>query len=272
MLLFDRYYRDKGFKNRIVFAEAALASVLGVACGVLLFPVEASLVGVFLIALALSGTAEGLLDQNRKVIWNNEVSPRRANWQLAAALLTLFIGVLLTYSLVALFAPADRLLSLFGRQLGRFGGHSITEVEYDGFFLLAANNLKICGVCFLISLIFRQGGMLLVLAWNASVWGAVFPYLARTAPDNQHIGPFIYLLKTSVCISPHLVLEALGYVLIAMGGVFLSRCLERHELGSASFNRVALAVLKIFSGGVAVVMLAAAVESVLAPALVRALF
>jgi hypothetical protein len=272
MLLFDRYYKDRGFPNPVVFLEAMAASVVGVVCGVLMFPGEAGLVGVFLIALAQSGTVGGLLDQNRHEIWTNHGSPRRANLKLATSLLTLFLGVLTTYLVVAMFVPEDRLLAMFGRQLGRFGGNSITEVQYGDFLGLAANNLKISGVCFLLSLVFRQGGMLLVLAWNASIWGAVFPYLARTAPDNQHVGPFVYLLKTVTCITPHLLLEALGYVLVAMAGVFLSRALERHELASAAFNRVALAVLGICAVGVGVILLASAVESLVAPALIRALF
>jgi uncharacterized membrane protein YidH (DUF202 family) len=272
MLLFDRNYKDRGFRNPVVFLEAMVASVLGVVCGLLLFPGEAGLVGVFLIALAQAATVGGLLDRNRQDIWTNKTSPRRANWQLALALLTLFVGVLTTYLLVAMFAPEDRLLSMFGRQLGRFGGNSITEVEYGDFLSLAANNLKVSGVCFLLSLVFRQGGMLLVLAWNASIWGAVFPYLARTAPDSAEVGPFLYLAKTALCITPHLLLEALGYVLVAMGGVFLSRALERYELASAPFNRVALAVLAICAGGVTTILLASAVESTVAPALIGTLF
>ena len=113
--------------------------------------------------------------------------------------------------------------------------------------------------------------MLLVLAWNASVWGVVFPFIARTAPD-QSAGAVGYFLKSFVSIFPHLLLEAVGYVLVAMAGVFLSKSLQKYEVGSARFNQVAVAAGKLVVLASGMVALGGVVEAVVAPALIGLLF
>ena len=113
---------------------------------------------------------------------------------------------------------------------------------------------------------------MLVLALNASVWGVVFPTIARTAPDQGGHGALTYLVKSFACILPHLALEAVAYVLGAMAGVFLSRALGKYKIRFAEFRQVTDAVLKVGLVGVGGLIIASLLESPLAPAMVQLLF
>jgi uncharacterized membrane protein SpoIIM required for sporulation len=272
MYLFDKYYSSGEYGNGIVLLEATVVSILGIGCGFVLFPAEASLIGVFLIAFAQARTVEALLNRNRDEIWGGVYPPFRANYRLALSLFTLFMGILLTYAAVTLMVPEQRLIGLFERQIGDYGGHSITEVVFDNLGGVLAHNAIVMVACFLFSLIYRHGGMLLVLAWNASVWGVVFPYIARTAPDQSAGGAIVYFAKSFASIFPHLLLEAIAYILIAMAGVFLSKALQKYEMGSAKFNQVAMAVARIALLAGVFLVVASIVEALVAPALITALF
>lgn len=272
MYIFDKYYESGRYGNGTILGESVLVSVLGIGCGLLLFPAEASLIGVFLIAFAQARTVEALLNRNRDEVWGGQVPTARANLRLAMSLFTLFIGVLGTYAVATLVVPEDRLMSLFERQIGEYGGHSITDVVFDDLGAVIGHNAIVLIACFLFSLIYRHGGMLLVLAWNASVWGVVFPYIARTAPDQSTGGAVVYFIKSFASIFPHLFLEAIAYILIAMAGVFLSKSLQKYELASMQSNQVAMAVARIGALALTVLVAASVVEAVVAPALIKFFF
>ena len=274
MYLLDRTAGRKDFGNGSIFLQATLGTVLGIGAGFVLFPAEASPIGVFLVALAQHRTVEALLDRNRDEIWGGAEGARGArgaNFRLAISLLVFFLGVLVTYSAATLLVPEARLPDLFGRQLGDFDVVSITDVVFDDLGGILGNNVLVMLACFLFSLLYRHGGMLLVLAWNASVWGVIFPYIARTAPDRS-AGAVVYFLKSFVSIFPHLLLEAVGYVLVAMAGVFLSKALQKYELGSPRFTQVAGAVGRLVALSALTLALAGVVEACVAPTLIRFFF
>ncbi len=258
--------------DRHVLVEALAAGALGIGCGLVLFPREASLIGVFLCAFALSLTTEELLDRNATHIYEERLPSRKANAILARSLFVQFFGIFATYIIAVQLAPLDRLDEWFDRQLGEFVGGAITDVRFGTIGELTTRNGLVMVVCFLFALIYRHGGMLLVLAWNASRWGVIFSYIARRAAEDEHVEVWTYLLKTMLCILPHLFLEAVAYILIAMSGVFLSKALEKYELGSDVFNSVLGAVIRIAVVAVFTLFAAAAVEALVAPALVGALF
>ena len=78
-------------------------------------------------------------------------------------------------------------------------------------------------------------------------------------------------LVAPLAILPHLTLEVLAYVLAAMSGVFLSKAVVKYDLGSTSFERVRGAVLTLAFLSMALILLAAALESFFAPWVVRLL-
>ena len=255
-----------------LFVRSLGLSGLGIGCGAMLFPSEASLVGVGLFAFSQGRTVEALLDRNRDEIWGEVISPLRANTKLAMSLMVIFLGVFTTY-LFAVQIVAGQANSLgpvetlFDKQLGDFGAGEFQDIVFSEFVLILKHNGAVLFACFCFALIYRHAGMLLVLAWNASVWGAVFSYLGLVATEHvaSATAPALYVSKTLVCILPHLVSEAIAYVLVAMAGVFTSLGFARHKIGSDSFLQVTRAILNIFVYSVAWLALAAAIEAYGAP-------
>jgi len=272
MPLFQKVYDTGRFPISVLALESVLVATVGIGFGFVLFPSEASIIGVFLIAMGQSGTVRVLLDRNRDDIWSGKVPPTRANMQLALRLLVLFVGALATYAVATLVVPLDRVQDLFGRQLGGFAGQSLTTLRFGNFGAILGHNMLVMLACLLFSLAYRHGGMLLVLAWNASVWGSVFAYIARTAVLQSGGSLAGYVVRSMICILPHLLLEALGYVLIAMAGVFASKALVKYRLESDALHTVIRAAAGIAAVALCCVFLAALTESFVAQTLVAWLF
>lgn len=254
----------------VIFVHALGAAAAGIAAAVLLFPSSAATVGVFLFVIAQTTAVGGLLDRNRDQIWDGSVRPRRANAELVWALATVFAAVLLVYGATSLVAAPEQVLRWFDLQLAGYEGGVIDRLRFGPFGHLARHNGAVIAVCFLFALFYGHGGMLLVLAWNASLWGAVLGYVARASGDGGATDTLGALGRVAVSILPHLLLEAVAYVLMAMAGVFLHRALRRYEAGSARFRRVAVAAASLAALGVVVLLVAAAVEAHAAPWLIRA--
>lgn len=249
------------FPGRGLFVRALLATLLGIACAVLLFPGHAGLVGVVLAGFAQAATVNALLDRNRDEIWGELYPPGLANWRLAKGLMAIFLGIFVAYLVAVQLAPDARLEGWFGAQLGNFVGGSVRDIDFGTFGeLMAGNGLVLVG-SFLFALVYQHAGMLLVLAWNASRWGVVFSY----------VGAGGELLPTLGAILPHLVLEATAYVFAAMSGVFLSRGIRRHEMSSEAFAQVGNAVIRILIGSILLLCIAMLVEAYITPRLVELL-
>ncbi len=253
---------DGTFPGPQLFVRSLAATALGIGCAVLLFPKHAGLVGVVLSGFGQAATVNALLDRNRDEIWGEIHPPRVANWRLAKALLAIFLGVFAAYLVAVQLTPEERLDGWFGEQLGNFVGGSVKDIDFGTFGQLMAGNLLVLVGSFLFALVYEHAGMLLVLSWNASRWGVVFSYVATGGE----------LFATLAAILPHLVLEAAAYILAAMSGVFLSRGLKRHDIGSDTFNQVGMAVVRILVGAILLLSVAMAVEAWVTPRLVTALF
>ncbi len=271
MLLLQRLYVD-GVPGPIhLFFEGILAAFLGTAFAAWLFPSEASLVAVFLAALTASDSMERMLDWNRWAIQKRGVPPGKANLRLATLLLSLFVGTLWGFTVVGLVLPLDTLADLFSRQLGGVELRSFATLEFGHALPLFLNNLYVIAFFFFIAIPFRRGGIMLAIAWNASGWGLMSAALARAWADQSGRMPARAVLDVVLATTPHLAMEAGAYVLAGLAGVFLSKALERHKLGSLAMVSIMRTVALLFGIAVGLVALGATVEGFLAPHVVRAL-
>ena len=74
---------------------------------------------------------------------------------------------------------------------------------------------------------------MLTVAWNATVWGGVFGWMAREWSIQGGFGLVKGAGLTSLIFVPHLSLEALAYSLSGMAGVFVGRALLKFTLAQA---------------------------------------
>ncbi len=256
-----------------LFLFSIAASILGIAASLILFPQEASIISVFLASFTLLALVNKLFDINRQEIWGNITTPFQANKKLGLSLLIIFIGIMLGYGLYTLILDPEKIRSLFARQLGSYKDvgciFSLSDIDFGTFGQLLKHNLTVLLVVLLFSLFYRSGGILLIIAWNASAWGVIFSYIARGA--MQFVGVkrgLITLLISYASVFLHLVTESAGYILCAMTGFFLSKACVKYFNDTAKLLRVTRAALLIFILSILLIILSALIESQLTPKII----
>ena len=244
--------------------EAFLSACLGLAAGAALFASLASLVGVFLVAFSMAPVVEALLARNRREVWAPDSDATAANWHMARSLMAIFAGVFLAYGAAAALVPAEIFKGSFDLQLGAASAGK-GEGAAPAFASLLRQDLVAVLVSFGCALLYRHGGMLLVLAWAASRWGVVLAMELRGGAAVEQASGLLGVLPPVLVALPHLTLEALGTILAAMAGVFLSLGVVRYKLRSSRLLRVLRAVLVILAVAFLAATFAALLEAALAP-------
>lgn len=273
------YPRRKDLNIRI-FLFAFGASILGIGVNYLLFPSQGT-ISVFLTAFALMGLVKDLFEQNKHEIWDNIVSPYHANSMLAFSLLSIFLGILIGYSLVTTFMSPHTTIQFLDEQLGAYKsirpGYDISLVDFGSFRSILYHNLVVLLIVLFFALLYRAGGMLLIIAWNASVWGVTFSYIAHHSVLNDSMVSGMFkritiLVMIYFSVFLHLITESLGYILCAMTGLFISKASIKYFRVPNRFFSVTKASFLIFLLSFLLILVAAFIESNVTPQIINFLF
>lgn len=261
-------------KRIYIFFVSALASITGITASYILFQEEASIISVFLTAFALLGIVNKLFDTNRKEIWEKICTPYHANKKLCISLLDIFLGIILGYGCVTLLIKPEAALNLLDRQLGVYSGirpgFNLIDIDFGTFPELIKHNFSVLLVVFLFAIMYRTGGILLVIAWNASTWGTVFSYIARNSIQYTGIIKGLKtLLVTYLSVFLHLVTESGGYILAAMAGFFISKACIKYFKDTEKLLRVIKAAFLIFLLSVISLTASALIECHITPKIIR---
>lgn len=244
-----------------LFVTTLVSTVLCAFAGDVLFPQGAGLVAVALVAFSLLTEMVAVLEENRDAIWTRREAPSRANLRLAAKIVALFLGMLAGYSLMMFLLSEESARLGFAPQLGARAWHSIEEIRFGEPWTLLQRNGLVLVAALLFGLFFRAGGALLVLGWNASVWGVVYGHIVHAQPS----GRAWYAARVALVAGPHVALESGAYVLAALAGIFVSKALPKHGLDSAAFRSVVASSMGLLFLAVAALALAAISEAMYAP-------
>jgi hypothetical protein len=227
-------------------------------------------IALFLVAASLSDRFSELLEENRSRIWEHEDDPWHVNRRSAISVLSMFLGSLTGFVVVAVFLSDEGIGSFCGFALkaaavsptdtlaGRFGSIGDT---------LSHNVLVLLGIVCL-CLIYRTYGAVLTLGWNACVWSFVLTVLVRHGAQRAGSQALLDVAKSLAAILPHLVLELLAYVLAALAGIFASKALAGYGFADPRLHRVLRAVGVILVAAVVLLAAAAVAESTWAPLLI----
>jgi hypothetical protein len=220
--------------------------------------------GALMFAIAgLAGFIFPLFQRNAKEIWAHQFHARTANLLLLADLLRLFSGLLAGFLVVPLALGMESYHTIFAG-IARFidvRRVSLASFDFAGTPDLLLVNLRVAVVFFLVGLLFRYVGTLIVVVWNAATWGVVFAAGITGGIAGTAVG-WTAGLQLAVVVLPHLVVETAAYLCAAMAGIFLSRAALRYRLTGERFAQVALAVSWLLLAAVALVALAAVLEGV----------
>lgn len=215
---------------------------------------EAGLISIFLVAAPLSDRLMQLLEENREAIWTQGMNGWRANRRTAAGVLWIFLGVLFGYAALAGWLGESGGASLFDFALvaANVGTESLQDRIFGNAWELLAHNLSVALAIACLAFVYRGYGAMLALAWNACVWAGVLSVLVLRGDGSDSPG----FLVAALAVLPHLVLEAGGYILVALAAIFSSKALSSYEPGAdrqlralrASFVLLLLAVATLAVG------------------------
>lgn len=271
MVLLRRFYQDEVPGPALLVLEGALVTVAGVFGAWWLFPDEASLVSLFLASISTTDSMERILLWNRRAIQEQGEPPARANLRLTVKFLAIFLGCFVTFGAFGALLPMSTAQRLFSHQLGPGVRQLFPALDFGDFGPLVSHNLYVTLFFFAIALPFRQGGVMLAISWNASVWALTFAAMARrwSLSGGPPLGEAV--LRVMAACTPHMAAEGVAYVTAGLAGVFLSRGVMRHGIDSPVLHSILLSVMWMMLGALGLVVLAAAWEANVAGLLVNLL-
>jgi uncharacterized membrane protein SpoIIM required for sporulation len=144
----------------------------------------------------------------------------------------LFLGIFLVYAVFSMRFPNLLIQGIFDNQLRILGINSGQATGGITFSSIFSNNLKIMFIFLILSIVFGAGSIFF-LAWNASVWGVIFGYIATTY--NQTLDAF---LRIFIKVMPHMFLEAGAYFFAIVAGGLISQAIIREKINSKKFEYV----------------------------------
>ncbi len=258
-------------KARYAFILGVSYSAISILLARFLFPSDPALVAVAFTSLML-------LPELYKIFSIEERQERMTKKVTIGSLYTddidvtkvylfLFLGILLTYSVAAIMLPSLNSSYLFQQQLEIRGG----DVEEGaagnamaftpGLFKdLLRNNFKVLMVVFIIALLTGNGAVF-VIVWNASVWGTIFGITAKCAATFSGYNPYYIFFLVLLIVTPHMIIEALAYILAAISGSIISKDVLMERFSTARFQKVFMFNLYLFGFALIFLVLGALVET-----------
>ncbi len=234
-------------KARYAFILGVVYSIIGLFLASVLFPGDPALVAVAFTALLLLPEMYSIFSiEERQEAMEQKVSFKslwRDDIEVVRIYIFLFLGVLLVYAAGSIILPEFQANSLFREQLEiRFGqgfAGSATGGLFSSslFYDLLGNNFLVLLAIFIMGLLTGDGGIFLIV-WNASVWGAIFGITAKHAASIGGQHPFLFFGIILLIVFPHMMLEAISYILAAISGSVISKDVILEEFASSRFFEV----------------------------------
>ena len=264
-IIVEQIYGGKQPRSWQVFVAAVAFACLAIAGSRRVFDSAQGAISIFLCVLGLMPTLANLVDfraQKRRYEKQGLASALggKTSKNLTLSILALFGGVMLAYGGWVLVLPVEQSESMFATQLSHWLGMTRPGFDPGSFLGILSNNLIVGLGVLLLTLLYRNGGALLVLCWNASVWGTAFAYFARLQFGDGGAA-FGGWLALSAAVFPHVLLEATGYVLMVLVGLFALRVIVRYRDPALDRRQLVRATVRLSALALVALVLAAWVET-----------
>lgn len=260
--LFPEEWLEK--KTRYAFLLGAGYSIIAIIIARILFPADPALVAVAITSLLLLPELYKIftLEERRedrekrfsmKELWKDSIP-------FIKIYIFLFLGIFFVYAIAAVILPSMSTNTLFREQLAMRGISGDAVIDMGTFWEILINNWWVMAACFILSLLTGDGAIFLI-TWNASVWGTIFGITAKYAALFAKANPLYYLMLILLIVFPHMMLEALSYILASISGAVISKDVILEKFESKRFNEVFLYNFMLFLFGVLFLILGALVEA-----------
>ena len=265
-----------------VFLLAVISSLVGMWFAYTLFPEHSSVLWIALVTVAAMPFMVAFFQQE-EMEYATETGLGNfftRNIGIISVFFALFLGVIVTSSLVYSFAPEELRNALFDEQLDSLQGIQALNTEITGqatgaggkpcssyeecVFLILENNAWVL-VLILIASFLYGAGAIFEISWNASIIGVfagvrVSELLATVYGAGGEVLAYGHGLYYLLGFLPHGIFEIAGFSLAAIAGSIVSAGVAKgagaHELGEVVKDAVLLTVL-----GLACVAIGAFIEA-----------
>lgn len=255
-----------------VLLEAILATLLSLYITRALADEHAGVISIFLTAAGLTYRFNDLLLENRDNIYVHQWPSVKTNSRTAWRVLAMFIGMAGAYCMAAALLEPKAVFETFGFALdsARIREDSILTRRFGGALALLGHNALVLVGFLVLSFVYWSYGALLSLTWNGCIWGVVLTMLIRRGLSSSQ-APVTFVAIAGLAVLPHLLLEALAYLLAALSGIFFSKAVSKYSFSDPVFLSVCRASGLLLLLGFGVLVISAVLESTLAPGLIALL-
>lgn len=245
-------------KPRYAFVIGFVYSLIGIIAALIIFPRSQGIASIAFLSLLLVPSLSSIL----KIEEIQDTRPGKFSLKrifkdhsdVLEVYLLLFLGIFLAYALFSIKFPELLVSGLFDSQLRIIGITGNASGNDFNFYSIFINNFKVMAIFLVLSLVFGAGSILF-LAWNASVWGVVFAYVAVHSADS-----FNSFAVTFFKVAPHMLTEASAYFFAIVAGGIMSQAVLREKLGSKKFDYVIKDGFAFVTASVLLLIVAAILE------------
>ncbi|RJQ17598.1 stage II sporulation protein M [Candidatus Woesearchaeota archaeon] len=241
-------------------------SVFGVFSAFIVFPENVGMMSIAFTSMLIIPSLNNLLSiEENKEIREKKLSMKllfKDHKDMFEIYVFLFLGMLLTYSVIALILPDFTVKNMFASQLSPFYGGN--AYAFGTFLSILQNNFVVLCICLLLSLAYGAGSILF-LTWNASVWGSIFGFVAKQSANVLGQNPFQYFALTIIKVFPHMIMEASSYFFAVIAGGVISKAIIREKANDEKFKHVFTDGIIFFCIALILLLIAAWLEVYLFP-------
>lgn len=241
-----------------------------------IFEEQASLISVFLIVICSVPLFYSTLkfEEEKDITILEERNILKEHSKALAFLIFLFCGIVLAYIVAYLFLPQAQISNLFSLQQTTITKINASAANMGILTKIFLNNIKVLTFCMIFSF-FYGAGAIFILTWNGSVIATAMgsfirEHLSKYAGEiglpavaNYFHGFSLGLLRYSL----HGIPEIAAYFIASMAGGIFSVAISRHDFRTKKFENILFDVSNLILIAVAVLFLAALLETYLTPAL-----
>ncbi|MBI4738650.1 stage II sporulation protein M [Candidatus Woesearchaeota archaeon] len=274
-MVFEQLIRVHWLERRplAAFMIGVAYSVLGILFARFIFAGNPGLAAVaFISLLILPSVSKLLLEEENAEIREKKFSLQmlvKDHKDIMEIYFFLFLGIFLTFAVIAAIFPQQAVIKLFQEQLTILANYRGYALSFDNpLWSIMFNNLKIAVICFIMSFFYGAGGILLIV-WNASVWGAITGYIVSEAAASGQGSLFVIFFLTLLPLLPHMIIEVASYFFAAVSGGVISKATLREKVGSKKFHHVMTDGLLFIALSIIFVIVGAVVETKVFPVLFR---
>jgi len=256
-------------KTRYAFLMGVSYSIVGIVAAMLIFPQDPGMIAITFTSLLILPSLIKLISiEENEAARKNKFNFRQLfseHGDIMKVYIFMFLGIMLAFAFFSIVWPQIATSQIFSQQasiFGSIGTGQATAIEQSAgsfFWSILQNNLLVLVICLVLSLAYGAGSIF-IITWNASVWGVVFGLIAKNSAAVAGSNPFWIFLLTFIAVFPHLILEALSYILAAISGGIVSTAVIREKVFSNRFNQIIQDGLMLFILSIVVLFVAAYLE------------